>query len=704
MVYEEALDCARIEYDQYIDIAMNLKLRKGATYDLRVSARLPEGCEIGVGVCGTEHPLEENKALSGADGKMEGVQLLTRYRYTDAVTGKNLRYLLFLCSFIFLTIALGLPKDQKFRRAVKVILLAACPPVLGIRLEMLTLQRQFLLPHALYYNMAILYLLEILVLLCTGSLRFTIVFSSFAFTALYSVNGFMYDYRGVPLRLNDLTAIRTAMGVAGRYDFSPGPEMAKAWGVAVLFIVLALAAGRQRREGSRGRKAILGLVCRIGARVALAAGLAWGAGYLLLYTDYLLERGFVNFHGIDQFMTYHFDGYLVASCMDIQNSRIPKPEGYSAEAAAEILGAFGGKGDPVEPEELPHVILIMNESFADLRVLGNLELNEDNLAFTNSLKENTVRGYVNASSLGGGTSNSEFEVLTGCSMGLLPGSYYAYQQCILKPMDSLVSSMERAGYTSYSMHPAPAYNYNRGMVYQYLGFDSSQWAESFADAEKIHAGASDRATYERIRSLFEERDPGEKMFIFDVTIQNHGDYGGDGQTVKALNVRYDEVDCYLSLMKTSDEAFEELVRYFAGEEEKVIICMFGDHQPKFNDGQFYTDVSSGTEGLTENDKILNQYKTPFVIWANYDLEEAEGLDISMNYLGVLLQQKAGIPMTPYFAFLAEQMKEYPIITVNGYVDREGNYSNWSGEGNEFPEYRILQYNYLFDGDVVPWGY
>lgn len=77
----------------------------------------------------------------------------------------------------------------------------------------------------------------------------------------------------------------------------------------------------------------------------------------------------------------------------------------------------------------------------------------------------------------------------------------------------------------------------------------------------------------------------------------------------------------------------------------------------------------------------------------------------MNYLGVLLQKTAGVPLSPYFSFLEAQMKEYPVITVNGYVDQAGKSYSWNGDGSEFQDYRVLQYNYLFDAmHTVEWGY
>ena len=406
-------------------------------------------------------------------------------------------------------------------------------------------------------------------------------------------------------------------------------------------------------------------------------------------------------------MTYQYDGYLVGTCVDIRAAHIAKPEGYSTESAEALLQeARSQQVTEKAQEQLPHVILIMNESFSDLRVWGNLELSEDNLPFFNSLTQNTVRGYVNASILGGGTANSEFEVFTGCSTGLLPAGYYPYQQCLTKEMPSMISQMKAAGYTTYSMHPEDSKNWNRNNVYRYLGFDHSLWKEDFPNAETIHYGVSDLATYQKIEELYENRTPGEKLFLFDLTIQNHGGYGGNdvNQNVTSLGVSSAESDTYLSLIKESDNAFEQLIDYFSKVDDKVIICMFGDHQPKFSDDTFYDAICNQTEGLTETDKRLNLYKTPFVIWANYSIPEQDDLDIGMSYLGALLMKTAKIPTSPFFTFLQNYSAEYPSVTINGYTDSDGTFHDWSADGTELNEYRILQYNYLNDSHPVEWGF
>jgi hypothetical protein len=566
----------------------------------------------------------------------------------------------------------------------------AAPLVLGRQLELLTYNETCYLPFAMRWNIGIMYILELLVLLCTHSTVIAILLTNACLTLLYSANYFLTLFRGTPLRINDFSAVRTAAAVAGNYSFVPNGPLAVAWGIFVLFAVFGIQTGmgksgakreRQKRIEQGGRFWLRKLIS-YGITIGLAVIIACFGGYQLFSTDFLERRGFADSDtwGIS-YGLIDFNGYLVGTCIDIKNSRIAAPEGYSAEKVREILENVGETTQEVSTEELPHIILVMNESFSDLRVLGDAELTEDNMPFLHSLQKNTVQGYVNASVLGGGTANSEFEALTGCSMAFFPANYYPYQQVLRGSVNSMVSQLEKYGYTTYSMHPAPRTSWNRAEVYKYFGFDRSLWKEDFADAEVIHYGASDEENYKKIIELYENRQPGEKQFIFDVTIQNHGGY--------------EDLQEYLSLIKISDEAFEKLVEYFETQDEKVIICMFGDHQPGLSKQIVQAD---DTETMTQ-EQLMNLYKTPFVIWANYDIqgeEVAYDYDISLNYLGGLLMRTAGVPLSDYFSYLEELRENYPIITVNGYVDSEGDLSLWSGEDNEFSEYRMLQYYYLYD--------
>ena len=709
ILYEKTLGFEEVADGYFTDLEVNVKLKPKKSYYLSlITAPSSKGEYPTVGLCSKSYYLPENRTLLHED-EMPDAQLVSRYRYENALPVSKIRNIIIICVLTALGIMFGLPENKYLRKAAGIAILLAGPYMLGSRLEMLTYKELYYLPIALKWNVGIMYGIELIILLVTQSSRVTIALTNIALTLLYTANYFVIMYRGTPLRVNDFSAIGTAAEVVGEYRFVPNDHLAMAWAVLLLFVVFGVQTGTKKKKRSRNYLILRGISYAVS--IAMALGITAYGGYRLLYTDLLTEAGFADeeFRGFYQDMIYSIDGYLVGTCIEVRNARITPPEGYSVEGVKEILAAAAETEEgqillsEEEKADLPHVILIMNESFSDLRVLGDLELNMENMEFFNSLQENTVRGYVNASVIGGGTANSEFEVFTGCSTAFFPPSYYPYQQGVRRPLNSFISQMEKCGYTTHSMHPEPATNWKRNTVYRFFGFDESLWQKDFEGAEEIHSGVSDAETYQKVIEMYENRKEGEKLFIFDLTMQNHGGYPGkDGpyevQSAKMQNAMIDE---YLSLVKISDEAFADLIRYFEKQDEKVIICMFGDHQPWVSNLIVDTDKTAGS---VDPDKLLSKYKTPFVIWANYDIEEAEGYDISMNYLGGLLQRTAGIPLSPYFSFLEKQREEYPIITINGYVDGEGKYYNWGSDGTEFPEYRMLQYNYLYDEDTVKWGY
>ena len=169
--------------------------------------------------------------------------------------------------------------------------------------------------------------------------------------------------------------------------------------------------------------------------------------------------------------------------------------------------------------------------------------------------------------------------------------------------------------------------------------------------------------------------PSSRSLIFNVTMQNHGGYSvayrNFDQQIKITNMStfYPQAERYLSLVKESDSAFQELVEYFSNVDEPTIICMFGDHFPSIED-EFYEELlgTSLDELTTEQEQL--RYATPFVIWANYDIPEAEVDNISANYLSTLLMQTAGLPMTQYNKYLAVLYQSLPVINTIGYIDSE----------------------------------
>ena len=175
-----------------------------------------------------------------------------------------------------------------------------------------------------------------------------------------------------------------------------------------------------------------------------------------------------------------------------------------------------------------------------------------------------------------------------------------------------------------------------------------------------------------------DADPSSPYFMFNITMQNHSSYDQSDPDftedvhVEGMNGEYPLTQQYLSLIKESDEAFENLISYYTEYEKPVIVLMFGDHQP-FIEDSFYEEVMGKPITQLSDEENQKRYITRFVMWANYDIPEGWIDMISANYLSVLLAQCAGIPLTPYMQFLNTLYSKVPVVTALGCRDSEGNY-------------------------------
>ena len=169
----------------------------------------------------------------------------------------------------------------------------------------------------------------------------------------------------------------------------------------------------------------------------------------------------------------------------------------------------------------------MNESLAELKTAGDFTTNTEYFPFMDSLEENTVRGSLCVPVFGSMTSNTEFEFLTGDSMALLPANSIAYQFNVKPGTYSMVSTLKDQGYYSVAMHPYPGENWNRVECYQNMGFDAFLDQEFYEGSEELRNYISDEADYQKLIQVVEAKEnPEDKLFIFNVTMQNHGGYEG----------------------------------------------------------------------------------------------------------------------------------------------------------------------------------
>lgn len=507
------------------------------------------------------------------------------------------------------------------------------------------------------------------------------------------LNYIITSFRGTPLVPWDIFSVNVALTVLPTFKF----QLTRKLVISIILYVVAILLIKYTKINSyetTKKKIIYRLV-------VLLIVVAFTINFFL--SDYITK--FKLDENWDPKEEYHNNGLVASLFKQARNLIIEKPEGYDVESLYQIYDSI--ITPIVEKEENvqdPNIIVIMNESFADLNVVGNFTISEDYMPFFHSLKENAIKGNLHMSVFGATTPNSEWEALTSNTMAFVPKRTVPYQQYVLRKSYSLASILKEQGYSTSAIHCYHPQGYNRNLAYPRLGFDKFIYMEIMENVELIREYPSDACTYRTIIDLYENKAPGEKFFNFTLTMQNHGSYTDENfvNTISAENDQYPKLNQYLSLMKIADSALEDLIDYFSKEDEHTIIVLFGDHQPYLEDEFYNSLLSQRYEDITCNEATERKYITPFLIWANYDIDEeayANITDLSANYLSSLVLDVAGLQKTPYLQYLDELKEEIPIITGNGYMDKTGVYHNFDEENEYTPlieRYHLIQFNNMFD--------
>lgn len=516
-------------------------------------------------------------------------------------------------------------------------------------------------------------------------------------------NHYVMAFRSTPFVPWDLLSVRTAASVAQNYDFTPTPRMIV---VTVLFVLLMVAV-RVLRKVPR-----IKLPIRLGS--AVLCGLA-----LCLFVNTLQQETFQNKHYLYPFLftpayMTKVNGMAVTFAMDLAYVAVDKPEGYSAEEAQKTLEQYGNtdnvfaddeentndsknRGEDANNKDLPNIIVIMDEAFSDLSVVGDLETNEDYMPFMHKMQQgadHTITGYAQVSVCGGNTANSEFEFLTGNTMSFLPSGSIPYQQYITKDTPSLASYLASLGYETYAQHPYYASGWNREKVYPLLGFEHLNFIDDYANKTYVRKYVSDDADMQHIIDTYENKEDGKPAFIFNVTMQNHGGYTDAfsdlSEDVHATNYNSEVLDRYLSLIRLTDQSLEKLVDYFSNVDEKTVIVFFGDHQPSDTVAAQVQDSMLLPGESVPDEQLRKRYQVPYLVWANYDIDGATQQNTSLNYLSAEVLKAAGVPTDAYQNFLLDLQKSYPVMSAAGRTDAS------DANENMLSTYKKLQYYNLFE--------
>ena len=545
-------------------------------------------------------------------------------------------------------------------------------------------------PKRMLLNFIFIYFLITFFYSFAGKVKFGLVVTAILTGFIGIINHFITAFRGTPLVPWDLFSLNVALTVLPTFKFTVTKQAV--YGFILFVITLIILAKVKLQTFANGKVKKLYRVISCTSIVIFV---------ICFYLTNMIAWFDLN-ENWDPKEEYHNNGLVASLFKQSRNLIIHDPEGYDVESLTSLAKTIEV---PIieKSEEMPNVIVIMNESFADLTVVGDFKTNTEYLTYFKSLKENTIKGNLHVSIFGATTPNSEWEVLTSNTMAFVPKRTVPYQQYVLRKSYSLASIFKELDYSTTAFHCYYPQGYNRNLAYPRLGFDKFYSMYELKDLTYIREYPDDISTYKNIIDVYENKGD-KKMFNFTLTMQNHGSYTDENfeNTVIAEDGQYPKLNQYLSLIKIADEALKELLTYFEKQEEPTIIVLFGDHQPYVED-EFYNEMlSQRFEDITSKEAVENKYITPFMIWANYDIDEEKYsniTDISTNYLASLILDVANIQKTPYLHFLDQLRKDIPIITGNGYVDKTGVYHDFS-ETNEYTklidQYHYLQFNNMFD--------
>lgn len=535
-------------------------------------------------------------------------------------------------------------------------------------------------------------------------------------------NHYVLEFKGCPPLFSDLLASQTAITVMGNYSYALDDAVVigtflflYTW-IFLLYFPLSqknVAPKNASEENNTSFFAQHKLFVRI---LGILCAFLWIP--CLFFLDISHFSG-ITINGWSPVYSFTQNGAPITLLISIQNVIPSKPAHYSRESALAAISqavseAEDAMSDGMISKEVaasedasknvpPSVIVIMNESFADLSVLGDF-VSDDYLASFYDIDDYLLRGMVYPSVCGGGTCNSEFEFLTGSSMANVKPGIYPYQNYDLSNASNLVQVFNNLGYQTVAFHPYQAENWNRINVYNSFGFQEFLSQEDMTDKEILSWTISDHSDFEKIKEIYENRTA--PLFLFNVTMQNHGGYNVPIRSdVELVSIEkqysgYSDVINYLTLIRESADAFKELLNYFAAQPDPVIICMFGDHQPIL-DEDFLSSITQTVSD--EEHSILDakqRYITPYIIWSNYDVystpdtESTKQTDMSLNYLGANLLGLLGIS-TPYSQYLLSLQQQIPIVNSVGYQDSLGGWFSLEIENPVLTEYQSVQYYELF---------
>lgn len=569
-------------------------------------------------------------------------------------------------------------------------------------------------PTLLFFNILPVFLFIVFLYFLSGRSTFSITFSVAFFIFFAIADKVKINMRQEPLLPTDLTLAKEALTIVK--TFPPLPFFLGTLAVVLLVLGLNLLLKKKKKAPPSWKVRICG--CILLLIIGYSVNTFWYADKELYNSYPVLENPYFE---VNQ---YNSKGLIYSFFHQFNITRITPPQDYNKSLFDEIEE----EENQTSANYKPHIIMIMGEAFSDLSNNPNLDFSNYRDPLENfkemSNSENAVSGKIVVPGFGGGTSNTEYDVLTACSTRYLNTPLPSYN-FIHQPFDALPRRLAQMGYETQAIHPGYQWFYNRQNVYPYLGFNSCYFLEDSFDlsTQGLAGYINETATMDKILENFDTHvhTSDAPLFSFTVTIQNHGPY--DNRYGKlppnfdtSISLSDNEKDLLTQYFKGILDADRELGRlrdYAQSSTEPIVVVYFGDHLPGFSNGMdFFSLLDYPIDPNGTLEERLALYETPFLIWQNDAAKEQcafsetvketklpESGIINAQYLGALLTQLMKMNgVSPLYDYANEARQILPASTNTIFVDGTGNYTDSASDAQRkiISKFSAWQYYKLFD--------
>ena len=457
----------------------------------------------------------------------------------------------------------------------------------------------------------LLNLLPVVVLVFFCYFLFNRVWAAFAVSATITmvftwINYYKLQLRDDPLLAVDLGLASEVGTILERYTIELNWKVISVIVFCVLLTIAAVFLAKGRLRSARVR--LTGLLVLVCASICV---------YSTVYVSDTVYAKTENLSLISQWSAtqqYISRGFVYPFIYSIKSARSEPPEGYSEQAAQEILAQYTDATIP--EEERVAIVGVMLEAFNDFSKFDDkISLDPSVYEAFHELQARSYSGELITNIFAGGTVDTEWAFLTGNTEH---GEYR-------KDTSSYVRYLKSQGYYAEGSHPCYEWFYNRQNVNQYLGFDNYYFYENMY--YDLSGGiADDDILFPQIIELLETHyaSSDQPYFSFNVTYQNHGPYSGEqnyGGVDYVLGGDFTEeerniLNNYFHGVKNTCENVLATAEYFESMDIPVIFVVFGDHNPWMGYGNSVYTAMGLDFDFDEDEGFYDYYCTPYLIFAN----------------------------------------------------------------------------------------